>query len=182
MFSISTFWKLLFELHRQEPSEQAEFIVRFLRKGQSIADKRMWCFKSLFVSHTYIHKQKKKFQDCHLICCNWHNYTSFSQQQLQEFYKKQQEQLQLQLLQQHAGKQPKEVKKTKFCLYLTWSVCHGIITRDWQHFPYRALKLLCRSAARLSPSPVFQWEWCPHYGSIYWIWEPGSPQQKCICG
>eukprot|EP00069_Balaena_mysticetus_P004793 bmy_17726T0 len=30
------------------------------------------------------------------------------QQQLQEFYKKQQEQLQLQLLQQHAGKQPKE--------------------------------------------------------------------------
>ncbi|KAG8436031.1 hypothetical protein GDO86_007217 [Hymenochirus boettgeri] len=30
------------------------------------------------------------------------------QQQIQEFYKKQQEQLQLQLLQQHAGKQPKE--------------------------------------------------------------------------
>nr|KAF6335156.1 forkhead box P1 [Pipistrellus kuhlii] len=42
------------------------------------------------------------------------------QQQLQEFYKKQQEQLQLQLLQQqHAGKQPKEVPTMLFYFQTT---------------------------------------------------------------
>uniref|UniRef100_A0A2K6FAK4 Forkhead box P1 n=1 Tax=Propithecus coquereli TaxID=379532 RepID=A0A2K6FAK4_PROCO len=66
--------------------------LQFQTKGQAITDKRMLFFKSQFVYGTE--------RDSGL---------ALPSQQLQEFYKKQQEQLQLQLLQQqHAGKQPKE--------------------------------------------------------------------------
>ena len=79
-----------------------KFIVEFQTKGQAITDKRMLFFKSQFVYGTE--------RDSGLALPSVTYRPLFPlQQQLQEFYKKQQEQLQLQLLQQHAGKQPKEV-------------------------------------------------------------------------
>lgn len=80
-----------------------KFIVEFQTKGQAITDKRMLFFKSQFVYGTE--------RDSGLALPSVTYRPVFPlQQQLQEFYKKQQEQLQLQLLQQqHAGKQPKEV-------------------------------------------------------------------------
>lgn len=80
-----------------------KFIVEIQTKGQAITDKRMLFFKSQFVYGTE--------RDSGLALPSVTYGPLFPlQQQLQEFYKKQQEQLQLQLLQQqHAGKQPKEV-------------------------------------------------------------------------